>query len=157
VPTILPIVESAYRRPTVPPVSAREVSLSRTANGVTIPRQTLAGANSTTAAINAFHSRAILPADTIDRKTSLMRMVAEIRPPAANITAASSLISGRLSARRPPNQYPKLRLANITPIKLVQTYVDVPINGDRIREPMISNTITSAPQINTVSSIILLL
>ena len=40
----------------------------------------------------------------------------------------------------------------MTPIRLVQMYVDVPMKGDNIREPMISKTISNAPQTNTVSS-----
>ncbi len=40
----------------------------------------------------------------------------------------------------------------MTPIKLVQTYVDAPIYGDKIREPMISKVMTIAPQMNTVPS-----
>src|SRR5687767_12717319 len=46
VPAMLPIVDTAYRRPTVVPDSASEDILSLTAYGVTNPNATLAGAKS---------------------------------------------------------------------------------------------------------------
>ena len=49
------------------------------------------------------------------------------------------------SANLPPSQYPKLKLPNITPIRLVQINVDEPSPGASTRDPTISRIITTAP------------
>ena len=60
--------------------------------------------------------------------------------------------SGYLSAILPPHQYPILKLARMTPIRLVQTKMDVPRYGATKREPTSSKTITIAPEIKVIIS-----
>jgi len=45
-----------------------------------------------------------------------------------------------------------LRLPRMTPIKLLQTYIDVPTYGEISRDPTSSYTITIAPEIKTMHS-----
>ena len=73
-------------------------------------------------------------------------------PIAAVAHAASNTIRPRIracgcrSANDPPHQAPRLRLARMMPMRLVQTTRDVPRNGAKIREPVSSMIIKAAPQ-----------
>lgn len=56
------------------------------------------------------------------------------------------------SANLPPIKYPILKLPNITPIRVVQTIVDVPTYGANTLEPTISRIIRHVPQRKTTIS-----
>ena len=86
----------------------------------------LAGAKSKRAPKIDLNSRAIGIAAIDPSTTSLPNVEIETKPPARKMTVAKTFKCGCLSARRPPNQYPRLSAARITPIRLVQIYVDVP-------------------------------
>src|SRR3989344_6481803 len=72
--------------------------------------------------------------------------------PAAASMPTSAPKSAFLSARFPPHQYPKLKEPKMTPIRLVQTMVDVPRYGAIIRDPSSSRIITTAPDTKAIIS-----
>ena len=126
VPTMLPMVDMAYRFPAVwPPVRLWE-SLSRTANGATMPKSTEGGANNS----SVDHTAAMCnPASCDWRNPStrdLVKAMAAVAKAASRMIRPSSRASGRRSATRPPHQEPRLSEARMIPIRLVQTTREVP-------------------------------
>ena len=148
VPAMEPMVDSAYRLPAVRPAVSVSASCRRTAKGATMPSSTVAGAYSTRVATMAARCRLPDPCSTGSTQP-LDRPMAAVAQAAKSTIRPSTRALGRRSARMPPHQAPRLRLARMMPIRLVQTTSEVPRKGARMREPVNSMIIRAAPQRKT--------
>jgi hypothetical protein len=104
VPTMLPNVETANRRPAVRPTVSTECAAIRTATGVTAASTTLIGPKRRTAATSGF-SRAPGSQSTTHRSTlSSANGIASTSNAPSAITPSSIPTTGRRSASAPPAQ-----------------------------------------------------
>ena len=133
VPTRLPKVESAYRRPATVPASSTRSTPSRIAYGDAAPSSITGGATST---VTATSDPMNAPADTLSsastdtsRKGSAANGITLTAKPAISTRRHSPSLCGWRSANRPPSQYPTDSETRTTPIMFAQTIVDAPKNG----------------------------
>ena len=108
VPTMLPTVESAYRRPATAPASRTSTSASRMAKGATAPSSVIGTAKRASAAkkepTTAPTETASRPRRATSRIGRAMNGVSATAPAATRMIQPRKRGSGRRSASFPPSQ-----------------------------------------------------